>query len=118
MGTLKAIVGFVAIVGAFFALFQVIPPYFANYQFEDALNNEALAATYSTKTDEDVRSIVLKKAQELELPLTREQIKVQRTGTQGVGSLAIAADYTVHVNLPGYPMELNFRAETKNKGVW
>jgi len=118
MGTIKAVVGFVAVIGVVFALFQVIPPYFANYQFEDALNNEALAATYSTKTDEDVRNIVLKKAQDLEIPITREQIKVQRTGSQGVGTLAIAADYSVHVNLPGYPLDLNFRAETKNKGVW
>jgi hypothetical protein len=118
MGTIKAIMGFVAIIAVIVVGFQVLPPYFANYQFEDTLNNEALAATYSSKTDEDVRAVVLKKAQEMEIPITREQIKVQRTGSQGVGTLAIAADYTVRVNLPGYPLDLNFRAETKNKGVW
>jgi hypothetical protein len=118
MGTIKAIIGFAAIIAVIIVGFAVLPAYFTNYQFEDTLNNEALAATYSTKTDEDIRNNVFKKAQEMEIPITREQIRVQRTGSQGVGTLAIAADYTVRVNLPGYPLDLNFRAETKNKGVW
>ena|SRR5262249_27003696 len=118
MGTIKAIIGIGAVVAVIIVGVELLPPYFANYQFEDALNTEALAATYSTKSDDDIRGNVLKRAQELDIPVNREQIKVQRTGSQGVGTLAIAADYTVHVNLPGYPMDLNFRAETKNKGVW
>ena len=96
----------------------LIPPYFDNYQFEDALNNEALAATYSTKTDEDIRSIVYKKAKEMEIPVTPEQIKVRRVGSQGTGTLAIEANYTVHVDLPLYPLDLDFHAATKNKGIY
>jgi len=118
MGTLKAILG----VGVFVVLIvvgiQLIPPYFENYQFEDELNNQALAATYSAKTDEDVRAVVYKKAQELEIPVTPEQIKVHRVGTLGTGTLSIEATYTVRVNLPGYPLDLDFHASTKNKGIY
>ena len=118
MGTIKLIFGIGMIVAIIVGGVALVPPYLANYQFEDALNNEALAATYSTKSEEDIKNIVYKRAQDMDIPLTREGIRVQRVGMQGTGSLAIDASYTVHVNLPGYPMDLNFHAATKNKGVW
>ena len=57
-------------------------------------------------------------AQELEIPVTPEQIKVHRVGTLGTGTLSIEATYTVRVNLPGYPLDLDFHASTKNKGIY
>lgn len=95
-----------------------VPPFFTNYQFEDAINTEALAATYSSKSDDDIRGIVYKKAKEMEIPITPEQIRVHRVGSQGTGTLAIEANYTVHVDLPGYPVDLDFHAATKNKGIY
>ena len=62
---------------------------------------------------------VFKKAQELDVPVTREQIKVQRSGVTGTGSVSIEAPYIVHVNLPGYPLDLDFDpSSTRNKGVF
>ena len=56
-----------------------------------------------------------RKQQGLDIPLTKDQIKVQRHGTQGTGSLTISAPYTVHLDLPGYPVDLHFDASTENK---
>lgn len=42
MGTLKAIVGFLVIVGAIYAGFQIIPPELSNYSFQDDLRTVAL----------------------------------------------------------------------------
>src|SRR5262245_51881063 len=42
MGTIKAIVGVLVVVGVFYALFQVIPPELANYSFQDDLKNIAM----------------------------------------------------------------------------
>jgi len=117
MGTVKLIFGLLLIISVITVGVAILPAYMSNYQFEDVLNNEAVAATYSTKTEDEIKIIVLKKAQEMEIPLTAEQIKVQRSGYQGSGSLIIDTHYTVHVELPGYPLDLNFRAATKNKGV-
>ena len=98
---------------------EVIPPYFANYEFQDTLDTEARLGTYSTKGDEVIRDAVFKRAQELELPLTREQIKVQRTGGLRVaGSVFIGRSYSVHVDLPYYPMDLDFHPQSKNKGAF
>ncbi len=118
MGTLKLATG-VALIGAVIVLgLFLIPPYFANYQFEDEIKTQALTLTYTSKTDEEIRQIIYKKATDMEIPITPQQISVERTGTQGTGSLFIDATYTVHVNLPGYPFDLPLHAGTKNKGLY
>jgi hypothetical protein len=97
---------------------ELIPPYFSNYEFQDTLDTEARLGTYSTKGDEIIRDEVFRKAQDLELPLTKDDIKVQRMGAVGSGSVLISTDYTVHVDLPGYPMDLHFHPESKNKSTF
>ena len=34
------------------------------------------------------------------------------------GSISIDAPYSVHVNLPGYPMDLNFDPSSANRSVF
>jgi hypothetical protein len=94
---MKLIFGVVVIVAAVYLGAELIPPYFSNYQFEDAIKTEAQLATYSTKPEDVIRDTIFKKAQDLEIPVTREQIKVHRTGPTGTGSVAINAPYVVHV---------------------
>jgi hypothetical protein len=118
MGTIKLILVLGLLGGLGYVGAEVIPPYFANYEFQDTLDTEARLGTYSTKGDEVIRDAVFKRAQELELPLTREQIKVQRTGGPGTGSVLIETSYSVHVDLPGYPMDLEFHPQSKNKGAF
>jgi hypothetical protein len=115
---MKLIFGVVVIVVAVYLGAELIPPYFTNYQFEDVIKSEAQLATYSTKPEDVIRETIFKKAQDLEIPLSKEQIKVHRTGPTGTGSVAIDAPYTVHVNLPGYPLDLHFDPSIKNKGAF
>ena len=118
MPRIKMILGIFSIVAAVYLCAALIPPYFANYQFEDAIKTEAQMSTYSTKTEDAIRETVFKKAQDLDIPVAKEHIKVQRTGGQNTGSILIEARYTVHVNLPGYPLDLNFDPSTLNKSVF
>jgi len=117
MTTIKMFVGLFAIAAAVFVGAKVIPPYFGNYQFQDAIKNEATLDTYTSKNENDIRTAVFRKAQDLEIPITEEQIHVQRSGMQGSGLIIIRAPYVVHVDLPGYPMDLHFDASTENRGV-
>lgn len=118
MGTLKLVLG----IGVFAAVIlfglAFVPPFFANYQFEDVLKTEALAATYSTRSEDDIKSSVLKKAKDLDIPLTEKQLRVTRTGTSGSGSLTISADYAVPVSVPGYETTLEFHPTSTNKGLF
>ncbi len=118
MGSFKLIFGIGLIVAVVVLCAELIPPFFSNYQFEDAIKNEATIATYSTKPEDAIRDTIFKKAQDLEIPVTKDDIKVKRTGAQGTGSISIEIHYTVHVDLPGYPLDLQFNPSTRNKGAF
>jgi hypothetical protein len=118
MGTIKLILVFGLLAGLVYVGAEVIPPYFANYEFQDSLDNEARLGTYSVKGDDVIRDAVFKRAQELEIPVTKEQIKVQRSGPAGNGSVFIETEYSVHLDLPGYPMDLEFHPQSKNKSAF
>jgi hypothetical protein len=115
---MKLVFGILIIVAAIVLIAMLAPPYFSNYQFEDTLKTEAQMNTYSTKSEDAIRDEVFRKAQEQDIPITKDQIKVHRNGVVGTGSIDIEAPYTVHVNLPGYPLDLNFNASARNKGVF
>ena len=118
MGTIKLILTLGLLAMGVWVSAELIPPVFSNYELQDTLDTEARLGTYSTKGDEVIRDAVFRKAQDLELPLSKDDIKVQRTGAMGSGSVSISTDYTVHVDLPGYPMDLHFHPESKNKGTF
>jgi len=117
MGTIRLILVFALLAGLVFVSAEVIPPYFSNYEFQDTLESEARLGTYSTKGDDVIRDAVFKRAQDLEIPITKEQIKIQRIGPGGNGVM-IETDYTVHIDLPGYPMDVHFHPQSKNKSVF
>ena len=117
MSTIKMFLALFLIGGAVYVGAKIIPPFFENYQFQHAVKNEATLDTYTTKNENDISTAVFRKAQDLEIPITEEQIHVQRQGMQGSGIIIIRIPYVVHVDLPGYPMDLHFDASTENRGV-
>ena len=118
MGTLKAFFGIFIIVGAFYLVFKLAPPYFNNYEFKNAVKDEALRDSYSPKNEGQIRDAIFKEAQSDSIPITEDQILVQRTGMQYNGTIVVQAVYVVHVDLPGYPVDLHFDASTQNKGIF
>ena len=118
MGTIKLVLTLGLLAASVYVGAELIPPYFANYEFQDTLDTEARMGTYSTKGDDVIRDTVFRRAQDLEIPVSKDQIKVQRSGNLGNGSVVIETDYTVHVDLPGYPMDLHFHPASKNKSVF
>ena len=97
---------------------KIVPPFFANYELEDSIKSEALQATYSTRTEEDIRAAIIKQARNYDIPLTPKQVQVSRSGSFGTGVLNIEADYSVQIDLPGYSTTLEFHPSSKNKGVF
>jgi hypothetical protein len=117
MGTLKAMIGIAAIGIAIYVSWMLIPPYFANYQFEDDLKNIAINNTYGTRSEDDIKDVIIGKARGYDIPLGKEQVKVVKAGPVNAGSLTLDVDYTVHVDMPGYPVDLHFHPSTANKSV-
>ncbi len=74
--------------------------------------------TYSTKTEDEIREAVFKKAQELDVPVVKEQIKMFVRGTayarldQHRGSLHRAFEPA------GLSLDLNFDPSSANRSVF
>lgn len=117
MGTLKALIGILAIVAIFYACWQIVPPELSNYSFQDDLRDIAMyAGSNPHQTDQAMVDAVIQKAQTHQITLTAEQVTVQRIGTPGAPAVYVAADYSVPVQLPGYSFTLHFTPSSGNKG--
>lgn len=116
MGTVKAIIGFLLIIGVIYCGFQIIPPELTNYSFQDDLRNIAMVGGANPhQTDQDLIDAIMKKAREHDITLAPEQITVQRIGTPGAPAVFVAADYSVPVSLPGYSFSLHFTPSSGNR---
>lgn len=118
MATLKLIFVVAILLAVGLVGLKVIPPYFANYELEDAIKTESTQSTYSTRTEDDIRETIIKEARSYDIALTPKQVHVQRVGGFGAGTLAIEADYSVPIELPGYSTTIEFHPSSKNKGVY
>jgi hypothetical protein len=118
MGTVKALIGLLAIIAVFYCCFQIVPPELSNYSFQDDLKNIAMTgAANPRQTDQDLIDAVMKKAQEHQIALAPEQVTVQRIGTPGAPAVYVAAEYSVPINLPGYSFTLHFTPTSGNRGM-
>jgi hypothetical protein len=118
MGTVKALVGLLVIIGVIYCAFQIIPPELTNYSFQDDLRTIAMTGGGNPHvTDQELVDSVIKRAQEHQITLAPEQITVQRIGTPGSLAVYVAADYRVPVNLPGYSFTLHFTPSSGNRGM-
>jgi hypothetical protein len=116
MGTIKAIIGFLALAAVVLGIFEVAPPIMTNYSFQDDLKTVALMDSANfAKTEDQVKDEVVRKAKEHDLPLEPKQVTVQRINTPGMSAIYVAADYSVTVNLPGYSFDMHFSPNSGNK---
>jgi len=113
MKELKSIFGLLLLLVGGFVLYKVFPAYWGDYKLSRLLEEQALSDTYTTKSESEIATVVVQKASEFDVPLTPEEVTVQR----GVGDLTITAQYSVHVDLPFYPLDLNFKTASKNKNI-
>ncbi len=114
MKTLRPLFGLFVVVAVFYTAWKIVPPFFNEWQFEDAIEEVSRYAAYNQqKTEQDIREDVAKKAHEFDIPLIADQIKVLRQGAE----ITISADYTVLVDLPIHPFTLTFHPATKNKRI-
>lgn len=113
MGKIKALFGLAVIVGGFYVAWNLIPPYFHNYQLQDELDDIARKDSYYALPDDEIKKHVLDKAKEDAIPLTEQEITVSHEGN----ALAISVKYRIHVEMAVHPMDLDFAADSYNKRI-
>ena len=110
-GRLKAIIYTVILAAGIYAAFKLVPLYVANYELKDKISEQARFAVVNRYPEEQVRDILYKTIQDLDIPAKREDIKVQQTNH----GLRISVAYTVPVDLKVYKTDLNFA--TSSEGI-
>lgn len=104
------------LVSLIFLGLKFVPVYFGNYNFKDYVEDESRRTSYSpTSTEDSIRDEVFKKAQEYDIPLTKEEIKVSKNSGGGIQAVVISADYTVHLDLLVTATDLHFSVASQNK---
>jgi hypothetical protein len=113
-GKIKAIIVTAIIAFAVYAAIKIVPPYAAEYQLADKIQEQARFAVVNHYTDEQIRENVFKVVQDLEIPIKREDIKVEASNRV----VKISMDYTVPIDLLAYHMDLHFTPSSENKSLY
>lgn len=110
MPRLKAIVGVVAVVWAFYLLWKVLPPYIQEYQFQQEIQSIARNNEYSPLDEKGIRDLVRRKISDIGVPVDPEAVVIQKAGTD----VTIGVNYIVHIDAVVHPFDLDFHPSTKN----
>ena len=88
-GKFKAIVFTVILVIGIFLAFKLVPPYVAEYQLQDKMQEMARFGIVNRYSEEQIRDNMFKVVQDLDIPAKREDIKVSVTQVPGKGIAGI-----------------------------
>jgi hypothetical protein len=106
----------IAILGSMlFGGYKLIPVYFANYQFQDAIETESrfALAGYPKKSVDDIREDIWNKAQDLGVPAKKDAIQIDVEN----GRVSIGVDYSVPIDLEVYQFTLQFHPHADNHSI-
>lgn len=103
-GRLKAIIYTVILVVGVFLAIRLVPLYVAEYELKDKMNEQAKFAVVNRYTEDQVREILFKVIQDLDIPATRDDIKLANTNH----GITISVTYTVPVDFFVYQTEITF----------
>lgn len=113
MNKLKWIAALAAVALAITSAWQIANAYISNAELKSDLR--AVAAQVGARigldapsSDDDLRDIVIHRAAEDGITLTRDQITVTRTELDSTWTVFIAANYDARIDLPGYSFKLHF----------
>ena len=113
MGKVKALIGILVVATGFYVAWNMVPPYFNNYQLQDGLDDIARKSSYIAATDDDIKKAVIAKAETADIKLREDQIVVSRVRD----ILGITVKYRVHVEMLVHPVDLDFTANSLNKRI-
>jgi hypothetical protein len=113
-GKLKAFAFLVVLLLLIISAVKVVPPYFADYQLSDKMQEQARYAVVNHYGEEQIRDNIFKVVQDLEIPVKKEAIKV----TSNNSLVTISMDYTVPVDILFYHLDLHFTPSSANKALF
>ena len=107
-GRFGCLVGLVLLLAAGLVAYRMIPVKVKTADLRDTVIDESKSA--GRHNDRVIMKNILHKAEQLELPVTEENVKIKRTQNY----IRIEVKYTVPVEFPGYTYNWDFRHSYEN----
>jgi hypothetical protein len=104
-GALRAIIWTVILLTFIFVCYKIVPPYYANYEFEDWLKTQVPFLMVNHTTDDALIAAIIKEMKNEGVTITKDNIKIIQNTSQGVN---VQIDYNVPVDLIVYSTNLHF----------
>ena len=95
-GRVGCFIWLVLLTGVIIVLAKIVPVKMRTSQFFDAMEEQAQFG--SIKGDKSIQSELFQKAQDLQLPIKKEDIVVHRDGS----NVYVECQYTIVIEFPGY----------------
>jgi hypothetical protein len=112
-GKLKAIIYTVVLLAAVYAAVKIVPAYVAEYELKDKMAEQARFAIVNRYSEEQVREVIFKVVQDLDIPANREDIKVESTNH----GIMISVNYSVPVDFKVYKTQLSFSPTSEGRDL-
>ena len=112
-GYMKALWTLLVLSCAGYAGFKIIPVYVNNFELQGYLRDQTPYWLSNRATSEGVKSNILAKAEELNLPITKDQMQVEANAARVV----VTIDYTVPIDLKVYTLTLHFTPHSENRSL-
>jgi len=112
-GKLGTLIWIIILIAVGYCGFKIVPPYIDNYQLEDFMKQETRFAGVNRRSSDQLREVIYKRIQELEIPARREDIRVDVVQD----GFKVSVKYTVVIELPGYALSLNFNPTADPKSL-
>ena len=112
-GRLKFFVYLIVLICLVVTGWKCVPPYVAEYQLSDKMQEQARYAVVNHYSEEQIRDTIFKVIQDLDIPAKKEAIKV--SSTQSL--VTISVDYSVPIDLYVYKFDMHFNPASANKSL-
>lgn len=107
-GQAGCLFGLVLLALGLFLAYKLIPVKVRTAELRQEVVDQAKSA--GLLTDDKILAAILAKAQELKLPVTEDDVKIERAR----GSITVDVQYTVPVQFPGYLYQWHFEHHAEN----
>ena len=95
---------FLVLAALVFFLAAFIPYYLRNLKLQNFVSEITRHVENQAKSDDVLRTFVIEKARQLELPITEDEVHI----THPLDGLRIDIRYFIKVDVPGYTVNLHF----------
>lgn len=107
-GQMGCVVGLIVLALGIFIAYKMIPVKVKAAELRQEVVDEAKSA--GTHGDDKIRANILRKAREDELPVTEDNIKINRANNE----ITVDVEYTVPVEFPGYTYQWHIHHTATN----